>query len=176
MKNKNYIRHATYLRNSIAYYHDFWYTCIKWYLHSFKILFFRIVSAVKGQKITQNDKKLCLSKSISQEPYIIWLWFLVHIWKNDGISRSAFCIFKILILRFVRMVKGQKMAQIDKKFCHSRFVSQEPYIIWLRFLVHMCKMMISPPIFFFFFFFFNFFKSLIFRVFMTVKGKKTTRN
>ena len=30
MKN-NYIRYVPYLRNSIAYDHDFWYTCVKWW-------------------------------------------------------------------------------------------------------------------------------------------------
>ena len=37
--------------------------------------------------------------------------------------------------------------QNDKKFCLSCFISQEPYIIWLSFMVHWCKMMISPGIF-----------------------------
>ena len=39
------------------------------------------------------------------------------------------------------------MAQNDKQFCLSHSVSQELYIMWLWFLVHMCKMMISPAIF-----------------------------
>ena len=43
----------------------------------------------------------------------------------------------------------------------SHCISQELYIIWLWFLVHMCKMMISPAIFF------HFFKILIFRVFQS---------
>ena len=29
-KKKNYICHTSYLRNSITYGHDFWYTCVKW--------------------------------------------------------------------------------------------------------------------------------------------------
>ena len=29
MKNNNYICHALHLRNSIAYDHNFWYTCVK---------------------------------------------------------------------------------------------------------------------------------------------------
>ena len=37
----------------------------------FKIFIFQVVRRVKGQKIVQNDKKFCLSNSISQEPYII---------------------------------------------------------------------------------------------------------
>ena len=36
-------------------------------------------------------------------------------------------------------------------------MSQEPYIIWLSFPVHMCKMIIAPRVF-------SFFKSLIFQV------------
>ena len=47
-------------------------------------------------------------------------------------------------------VKGLKMAQNDKRIL-SNSVSQELYFIWLWFLVHMCKMMISPAIFFQFF-------------------------
>ena len=29
MKDKNYMCHVPYLKNSIAYDHDFWYTCVK---------------------------------------------------------------------------------------------------------------------------------------------------
>ena len=42
------------------------------------------------------------------------------------------------------------MYQNDKTFCLSHSVSQEPYIIWLWFLMHMCKIMISPANFFVF--------------------------
>ena len=41
-----------------------------------------------------------------------------------------FLFFKISIFWVVRGLKGQNMAQNDKKFCQSRFISQEPYIIW----------------------------------------------
>ena len=168
----------------------------------FKILIFWIHRGVKGQKTVQNDKKLCLSRSISQEPYIIWLSFMVQMCKMI-ISPGVFFNFKILIFWVVRGLKVQKwpkmtkisvcrtlyfrnhisydlhlwytcmykriispdiyfiirgrvggkrakMAQNDKKFCLSHSVSQEPYIIWLWFLVHMCKMMISPANFFIF--------------------------
>ena len=72
-----------YLRNSI-YDHDFWYTYVKLYLqaffHFFKIFIFQIVSGVyKRGKMAQNEKKICLSHSVSQEPYIIWLSFIVHL-------------------------------------------------------------------------------------------------
>ena len=42
----------------------------------FKILIFWVVSRVKGQKMTWNDKKFNPLCSIFQEPYIIWLSFL----------------------------------------------------------------------------------------------------
>ena len=36
MKNHNYIHHVPYLKNNIAYNHDFWYTSVKWwYLQDF---------------------------------------------------------------------------------------------------------------------------------------------
>ena len=59
---------------------------------NFKILIFWVVSRLKGQKMAQNDKKICLSHSMSQEPYIIWLWFLAHISKMM-ISPVKFFIF-----------------------------------------------------------------------------------
>ena len=95
MKNKNYIRHVPYLRNSVAYDHDFWYTWVKWwYLQAFfsffsTFWFFGLLGrgwgwggggggwrGVKGQKTIQNDKKFCWSRSISQELYI-WLSFML---------------------------------------------------------------------------------------------------
>ena len=41
----------------------------------FQILIFGVNSEVKGQKMAQNDKMLCLSYSISQEAYIIIVSF-----------------------------------------------------------------------------------------------------
>ena len=45
-------------------------------------------------------------------------------------------------------LKQQKMVQNDKKILLLHTISQEPYIIWLSFMVHMCKMIISPGVFF----------------------------
>ena len=99
--------------------------------------------------MVQNDKKFFLLCSISQEPYILWLSFIGQMCKMV-ISPGVFFKFKILIFRVVSGLKGQKLAQNDKKFCLSHSVSQEPFIIWLWFLVHMYKMMILPAIFFIF--------------------------
>ena len=141
-----------------------------------------IFRVVRGGSMTQNDKRLCSLRLISQELYIIWSSFMVHIscffshfsqilifrvnsgvkgqkkkkraqndknsvmlhisgtihhmiiiygtlMENDNISRSFFLFFKILIFWVVRGVKGQKMAQNEKKLCLSCSISQEPYII-----------------------------------------------
>ena len=69
---------------------------------------------------------------------------------ND-ISWYFFYFFKILIFSVVRGVKGKKLVQNDKKLCPLHLISQEPYIIWLSFMVHMCKMIMSPGLFFVFF-------------------------
>ena len=46
------------------------------------------------------------------------------------------------------MVKGQKTVQNDKKLCPLHSLSQKPYIMWLSFMVHICKMIISSGFFF----------------------------
>ena len=43
-----------------------------------------------------------------------------------------------------------KTVQIDKKFCPSCSIFQEPYIIWLPFMSHIWKVIISPGNFFIF--------------------------
>ena len=105
---------------------------------------------VKGQKMVQNEKKLYLSRSISQEPYIIWFSFMVHIWKMILSTGIFFHFSKILIFRVVRGVKGQKIVRNDKKFSLSRSISQETYIIWSLFVLYKCKMIISSGLFSFF--------------------------
>ena len=67
---------------------------------------------------------------------------------NDNVSRGLFHFFKILIFWVVRGVKGQKTVQNNKKFCLSCSIFQEPYIIWLSFMVFLCKIIISPGGFF----------------------------
>ena len=75
------------------------------------------------------------------------------------ISPGFFFFFfkKTLIFWIVRRVIGQKMAQNDKTLRSLHFISQEPYIIWSWFMVHMCKRIISPE-------FFSFFQNFTFRV------------
>ena len=81
-----------YLRNNTSYRH-LWCTSVKWYYQAFvffKILIFGVVRRDKGQKMAQNDKKLCPLYFISQEPYMIWSWFMAHMCKRI-VSAGNFC-------------------------------------------------------------------------------------
>ena len=100
---------------------------------------------VKGQKMVQNDKKFCLMCSISQESYIISYLFMVLMCKMI-ISLGVFFIFSKFWFSELLGGKGQKLAHNDKKLCLLRLIFQEPYIIWLSFVVHQCKVIISPGI------------------------------
>ena len=102
MKN-NYICNVPCLRSSIAYDHDFWYTSVKW-------------------------------------------WYLQVFW----VFFSFFFLF-FLRFSFFRLLGG-KRAKNGSRWQKNlvNFISQEPYITWLSFMVHLCKMMISPSVFFIF--------------------------
>ena len=99
----------------------------------FKSLIFGVVSEVKEQKMALNDKKFCLSCFISQEPYIIWLSFIVHLNKMI-ISRHFFHFFQILILQVVRAGKRTTNSWKWQKNSVALHM-QEPYTIWLSFMV-----------------------------------------
>ena len=61
---------APYLRNCASSNHNFWYTCVKWWylqgIFYFYLFFF---------------ESFIFSFFVSQELYLKWLWFLVHMWK-----------------------------------------------------------------------------------------------
>ena len=123
-----------YLRNHLCGY-NFWCTFVKWwYLQVFFFSFFQNFDFScyrgKGQKMAENGKKFCLSHSISQEPYIIWSSFMKNKCKMIISLCYFFHFFKTLIFLVVLTVKGQKMAQNEKKLCPSLVISQEPSIIW----------------------------------------------
>ena len=112
-----------------------------------KILIFWVCRWVKGQKMVQNDKKLCLLHSISQEPYI-WFSFMVQMCKMIISSGVFFFNVKILIYQFVKGLKGQKMAQNVENFCLLHLIFQEPLSCALH-LWYTCmfKRIISPVFF-----------------------------
>ena len=148
-----------YPRNSIgiAYDHDFWFHLCKMMLSPGVFFIFSkswfsglLGGGGKGQKNDPKWEKFCLSRSISQEPYIIWFSFMVLMFKMIISPRVLFSFSKLDFPGCYR-VKGQKMAQNDKKFYLSHLLSQAPYIVWLLFMVHKCKMVIYLPVFFFIF-------------------------
>ena len=102
-----------YLKNCISSGHNFWYTYVKWWYFQAFFSFFQNFDflgcwGVKGQKIVQYDKELCLSHSVSQEPYIIYcdFWYMCVKW---WYTQQIVSFFKILILGFFRGVEGQKI-------------------------------------------------------------------
>ena len=137
-----------------------WYTCVsgisRYTFHFFEMLIFLAVrgGGVKGRKIALNEKyRLHPSYTISQKQYSLWSWFSVHIvnWWYVLVVFFFFYIY-IFIFQAVRWVKGQKNIQNEKCKLHpSHTISQEQYSLWSWFLVHLCKLMISPGVFFFFF-------------------------
>ena len=153
--DKNSVCHTSYLRNHTLMWNDDISGCLfnffKTFCKIFSFLIFQVVRRVKGQKTTQNDEKLCFSCLISQEPYIIWSLFMVHMWIRIISPGFFYIYFKFLFLWVNIEVKGQKMSQNDKKLCLSYSISQEAYIIWLWFLVRMIF-----RYFFHFFFYFDF--------------------
>ena len=79
---------------------------------------------------------------------------LCYTFENDNISKHFFHFFKILVVCVVSGVKEENMAQNYKKLWLLQSISEEPYMIWcvtyVSFMVHMCKVIISPGIFFIF--------------------------
>ena len=156
MKNKNNIHYAPCLRNSVACDHDFWYTCdgsCRGFYHFFKILsFLSCYLGWKGKKWPKMMKNVIWRTDLRNRTSS--LSFMVHLCemrKYPGLFFFFFFFnfFKIFIFRIFRG-KREKMDQTDKKLCLSCLISQGPYIIWSSFMVHMCKMIISPGIFHFF--------------------------
>ena len=131
---KNTVCCAPYLKNHTSYDCHLWYTFVispGVFLNFLKIFIFGVVSGVEGHKMVQNDKNIlsvALHVSETIHDMIVIYGTLVE---TNNISRCFFHFFKILILQIVSGLKGQEMAQNDKKFCLSHSVSQEPYIIFV---------------------------------------------
>ena len=148
---KNYVCCTSCLRNHTYYDLDLWCTCIKWwysqvFLHFFQILIFGVNTGTKEQKMTWNDNYVCripyLSKHTSYDCV-----FLLHKFKMMTSPDVCFIFSKFWFSGLLggggnRAENGPKWQKI---LSHS--VSQELYLIWLCFLVHMRKMMISSEFF-----------------------------
>ena len=140
-----------------------------------KFWFFGLLGGIKGQKTIQNDNKLSVLRSIFQEPYIVWLSFIVHMCRMIT-SQVVFFNFSKF---WFSGVEGQKVTQNGKKLSFHNFdflgfqgskraeIDQKlpisvRHTLYLRscrflflrassrFLVHRCKIMISPGVFLYF--------------------------
>ena len=112
-----------YLRN-MACDHDFYCTCVKsWYLQVFSFFFLDFsFSGCNGGHRAKNIPKWKTKQKKNN---------YIHNTPEIGGKRA-------------------KNVQNEKKLCLLCFISQEPYIIRLSFVVRNCKIIISPWIFFLF--------------------------
>ena len=87
------------------------------------------------EKTVQNEKKLCLPRSIFQEPYES---FMVQMCKMI-IYPGVFFFFNVRILSFqvVKGLKGQKMTKNDKSYCLSHLTFQD-HVLYDLHLWHTC--------------------------------------
>ena len=94
---------------------DFWANCQKF--HGNCVFYLRWQKSL-GMRLSL--KKLCLSHSVSQEPYIIYcdFWYTCGKW---WYLQQIFSFFKILILGVFRGVKGQKI-KLPISVCFSLYL------------------------------------------------------
>ena len=106
---------------------------------SAKVCFFGVVKMQKGKKKSSPkwQKILSIALYISGTIPAMIVIYGTLVW-NDNTSWQFSHFWKILIIWVVRGVKWQKMFQNDKKFHLSYSISQEPYMIWLSFMVYVC--------------------------------------
>ena len=76
---KNYVCCTPHLRRHTSYDHDLEFPDL--FFIFFKVCIFSVVREVKEQKMAQNDKNFCLFHSLSQELCLLWLWFLLNMYK-----------------------------------------------------------------------------------------------
>ena len=135
-----------------------WYTSVSWwYLQAFFSKFWFFSKRAKNGPKWEN----CLLNSISQEPHIIWLSFMVGKCKMIISPGFFFHFFKILIFWFVSGIKGKKWPKMTKNYVCCA--------LYLRNLYLLCtceKGNISLI----------FFQFLIFGANSGVKGQKMTEN
>ena len=109
------------------------------FIHFFRILICGVVIEVKGQKIVQNYKKFCPSCSISQEPHIIWLSFMVHICKmiiSLGVFLVGFQNFDFLGCQ--EGWKGKKMPKMTNFLSVTSYISGTIYHMIFIYGTHVC--------------------------------------
>ena len=117
-----FVCRTPYLRSCTSCNHNFWYTWVEWwhlqaffifllfyfYFYFYFFIFFRSLregGGLKEQKIIQNKKKYCPSRSVYQVPYIILLIFMVLLCKMNNIAWYFFIFSKFW---FSGLLEGKK--------------------------------------------------------------------
>ena len=109
---KNSVHHALYLRNHTSYDCHLRYMCKMIISPGFffifsKFRFFELLGGKRTKSSPKWQKILSVTYTISQEPYILWLSFMVKLF---------FHFLKILVFWVVRGVKkGKKWSKMTKK-------------------------------------------------------------
>ena len=142
----------------------------------FRVVFRILPQLYERAKMVQNDKQLCLLCSISLEPYIVWLSFMVHKCYAMIISPGIFFLqfFKILIFCVVMRGggKGGERAKNCPKWQQILSVTLH-IIIWSSFMLDLYKVTISSSVFFNFW---KFWFSGLLVVYKCKKWYKMTKN
>ena len=108
----------------------------------------------RGVKRAKNSPKW-RKNSVCTTPFLRnHTWYGCHFWCRcincQMISPDLFFyFFKILVLRVVKEVKGKKFSKMIK-ISVLLYIFGKSYIRGLSFMVHICKVIISPGIFSFF--------------------------
>ena len=152
---KRSVCHTSYLRKHTSYDFHSWYTCIKWYLELFFSFcqncdFLGCQENKREKNVLKWEKILSVTLHISETiRLMIFIYaFMVQMIISPVFFVLFFILSKFWFSRFLggRGSEGQKI--VYKKLCPLHLISKEPYIIWLSFVVHKCKLMISPGFFF----------------------------
>ena len=113
MKINNYICHVPYLRNSKAYNHDFWYTCVKWWyvqaLFSFFWSFF-FFGFLRGKRAKNCPKRKITITFLTSKAYDHDFWYTCVKWWYI----QAFFFFFYIYFDFLGCYRGKRAKNSPK--------------------------------------------------------------
>ena len=146
---KNYVCCAPFLSNHTSYDCHLWYSSKNWsYIQVFNFDFSGCQQVKRAKNDPTQQKIACHAPYLKNYRSYDFIYGVAV--SNDGVSRPFLYFQNFDFLGCQVGVNGQKMVQNEKSICHSHSIFQEPYIVWLSFVVHKCKMRIFPGVFFFF--------------------------
>ena len=131
--NKNSVCCTPYFRNHTSYDFHLWYTYVKWWYLKVLSSFFQNFgfSGCQCSKGAKNGSKwqLILLPFISQEPYIILLWFSVHMCEMVTCPVPFFIFPKVCFSGEQGKKKGKKGLKITRKSVSLCISGTAPHMI-----------------------------------------------